>query len=47
MAPIKYDEVKDEEITRTKWEQAWMDYNPLLLTLMMILITCRNSHLKP
>jgi len=44
---VSVDEIKDGETTRTKREQAWMDYNLLLLTLRMILITCRNSHLKP
>jgi hypothetical protein len=44
---VSVDEIKDEEATCTKRKQAWMDYNLLLLTVMIILITCRNSHLKP
>jgi len=44
---VSVDETKDEETTGTKREQAWMDYKLLLLILMMILIICRNSHLKP
>jgi hypothetical protein len=44
---VSVDEIKDEETTRTMREQAWMGYNLLLLTMMMILITCTNSHLKP